>query len=218
MQNLQIIVLYDKYGPRFWLADTPTRATRAKESLFHLLDERKYFKDAETDLLEAARKSDSNAITTILMGVEDWNFDNIVLPSDSDDPMDFDIYQVKAHTLSRYPRDAGATYATLGLVGEVAEVIEKHVQIMSEALDACKFAGKAGAIANQVKKIDRDDNGILTEKRRAAILKELGDCLWYIAEVATKLDCPLSQVATNNLNNLFGRKNRGTLHGNGDNR
>ena len=51
-----------------------------------------------------------------------------------------------------------------------------------------------------------------------AALKELGDVLWYVAEVSAYLDTPMSELAKMNLEKLASRKARGTLVGAGDER
>jgi len=42
--------------------------------------------------------------------------------------------------------------------------------------------------------------------------------LWYLAQICTELDLTLEEVAQANLEKLFSRLERGTLHGEGDNR
>ena len=64
----------------------------------------------------------------------------------------------------------------------------------------------------------RDDRGVLTPERRTAMTKELGDVLWYCANLAHELGTTLEDVAQGNLDKLFSRKERGTLQGSGDNR
>lgn len=39
--------------------------------------------------------------------------------------------------------------------------------------------GEIGEVCNQDKKIDRDDDGLMTEARARAMSKELGDVFWY---------------------------------------
>jgi len=46
---------------------------------------------------------------------------------------------------------------------------------------ALGLTGEAGEIANKVKKIIRDDAGVLTDNKRSDIVAELGDVLWYLA-------------------------------------
>ena len=50
------------------------------------------------------------------------------------------------------------------------------------------------------------------------LAKELGDVLWYVAQIATELDTDLETVARENLMKLEDRQNRGVLGGSGDNR
>lgn len=80
------------------------------------------------------------------------------------------------------------------------------------------LAGEAGEIANKVKKILRDNAGVMKEDVRQNLISELGDVLWYIAALATDLKADLSEVANQNIDKLNSRKNRGTIGGSGDNR
>lgn len=95
---------------------------------------------------------------------------------------------------------------------------------------------EAGEIQNKVKKMFRDDGVIefvdtpfregdtlvrfktLTPERRAAIIKEMGGNLWYLAALAKEIGTTLSEVAGNNLDELCGRTERDTLNGDGDDR
>jgi len=106
----------------------------------------------------------------------------------------FNVYQRAAYGVRSYPSDVGIGYSALGLTGE------------------------GGEVANQVKKVYRDDDGIVTPERKAAILKELGDVLWYVADLATSLGADLSAVAFANLDKLYSRKDRGAVKGDGDSR
>ena len=83
---------------------------------------------------------------------------------------------------------------------------------------ALGLAGEAGELANKVKKVLRDHGGHLSEEAREAILAELGDVLWYVAQVATDLGESLEAVAQANLAKLRSRKERGRLGGDGDDR
>jgi NTP pyrophosphatase (non-canonical NTP hydrolase) len=79
------------------------------------------------------------------------------------------------------------------------------------------LSGEAGEIANKVKKVLRDDHGIINGKR-ADLLDELGDVMWYVSQVATELGSSLDDVLEANIAKLQGRKERGTLKGSGDDR
>jgi NTP pyrophosphatase (non-canonical NTP hydrolase) len=108
---------------------------------------------------------------------------------------DFDRYKALADSTAIYPhRGNNLTYPTLGLVGESGEIAEK------------------------VKKIIRDNRGLLTDDARVQIAKELGDVLWYLSQIAHEIGVPLSMVAELNVLKLRHRLLRNRVHGNGDNR
>lgn len=80
------------------------------------------------------------------------------------------------------------------------------------------LAGEAGETADKVKKILRDKGGYASEEDRIELIKELGDVLWYVANVARYLDVDLSDIAKSNIEKLESRRKRNKLHGEGDNR
>lgn len=99
--------------------------------------------------------------------------------------MNFDEYQSAAGTTALYPRRLdNLEYPTLGLAGE------------------------AGEVANIVKKIQRDNEGILTDEVRDKLRDELGDVLWYISACADELGLTLDEVAAFNVNKLAKRHGR----------
>jgi len=109
--------------------------------------------------------------------------------------MNFDDYQKLSGETAIYPgRGNNLSYPTLGLAGETGEVAEK------------------------VKKLIRDKEGILDDESRAALGKELGDVLWYLAQLCTELDLSMSDVAKANIEKLSSRKKRGQISGDGDDR
>ncbi|MFZ3019962.1 MAG: nucleoside triphosphate pyrophosphohydrolase family protein [Minisyncoccia bacterium] len=105
----------------------------------------------------------------------------------------FDEYQKESRKTAVYP-DIGKNfiYPTLGLVGEAGEVAEK------------------------VKKILRDDSGKISQEKLDLLKKELGDVLWYIANLATELDLSMENVAMHNIEKLKSRLERNKIHGSGD--
>jgi NTP pyrophosphatase (non-canonical NTP hydrolase) len=80
------------------------------------------------------------------------------------------------------------------------------------------LCGEAGEVAEKVKKMVRDDGGELTAERRAALAGELGDVLWYAAQLATEAGLDLDEVAAANLAKLRSRQERAVLQGSGDER
>ena len=80
------------------------------------------------------------------------------------------------------------------------------------------LVGEAGETADKVKKIIRDKKGVASDEDKEAIKKELGDVLWYIANVSRYLGFDLSDVAKTNIDKLESRYHRNKLHGAGDER
>ena len=111
--------------------------------------------------------------------------------------MNFLDYQHETAKTAIYP--CGTTvealsYTTLGLVGEASE------------------------IANKVKKILRDEGGVVTMNKKSELADELGDVLWYVSQLAKELGFNLEAVAKRNVAKLSDRAARGSLRGSGDNR
>ena len=109
--------------------------------------------------------------------------------------MDFQAYQQQSRATARYP-GAGANpiYPTLGLCGE------------------------AGEVADKVKKVIRDQGGQFSEAVIEGLKLELGDVLWYVAQLATELGLEMDQIAQANLDKLASRAARNVIAGSGDQR
>ena len=107
--------------------------------------------------------------------------------------MNFTEYQQKSRATAAYPVIGHPViYPALGLTNE------------------------AGEVAGKIKKIFRDRDGVMGETEKEALKAELGDVLWYIAQVATELDLSLDQIAEANLAKLLDRQARGKIKGDGD--
>ena len=78
------------------------------------------------------------------------------------------------------------------------------------------LANEAGEVAGKIKKIFRDKGGVIGEAERESLKGELGDVLWYLAQICTELNLTLEEVATANLEKLRSRQQRGTIRGDGD--
>lgn len=114
-----------------------------------------------------------------------------------DGAMTFGEYAKRAAKFAVYPHAGqqhtmSRVYATLGLTGEAGEVAEK------------------------VKKFIRDN--VPEPHYKVDVLLELGDALWYLTRVANEHGWTLEEVAAANIKKLEDRKQRGTLHGEGDGR
>jgi uncharacterized protein YdbL (DUF1318 family) len=80
------------------------------------------------------------------------------------------------------------------------------------------LAGEAGEICNDLKKIIRDSNMIMTSDKRERLINELGDAEYYGAAVASELGMSLEDVAQINVQKLADRKARGVIVGSGNKR
>ena len=106
--------------------------------------------------------------------------------------MNFKEYQKKAHQTALYPKHYAFPYLATGLASEAGEV--------------------AGLIS---KGIRGDNYGTLPN---AELVKELGDVLWFVAQMATELEVDLEYVAKTNIKKLASRAKRDKIRGSGDNR
>lgn len=86
------------------------------------------------------------------------------------------------------------------------------------AYPALGLCGEAGEVAEKVKRIIRDGRTEIYADEAKEISKELGDVLWYIANLAQEIGLDLDSIACENIAKLQSRKERGVLHGSGDNR
>jgi NTP pyrophosphatase (non-canonical NTP hydrolase) len=81
-----------------------------------------------------------------------------------------------------------------------------------------KLTGEAGEFSEKLGKLYRDHGGELTDEQTDLMARELGDVLWYVANLARLLGFSLADIASMNLRKLADRKARGTLRGDGDTR
>jgi NTP pyrophosphatase (non-canonical NTP hydrolase) len=141
--------------------------------------------------------------------------------------MQFNEYQDTVSHTAVYPNVGdNYTYPMLGLAGEAGETAGAlaemattvaHGAVQLLALTA-GLAKEGGDVAEAIKKLERDMGGVVNEEKREQVKKELGDVLWYIASLAREFNLKLDDVAQANVEKLFGRRDRGTLHGSGDDR
>ena len=108
--------------------------------------------------------------------------------------MEFDEYCKAAAKTDTYPNNVKPWVYALGLTGE------------------------SGEVADKIKKVYRDGDGVFNAEVREAIAKEIGDVLWYVTRLAATLGYSLEQVARMNIAKLESRAKRGAIHGSGDER
>ena len=77
---------------------------------------------------------------------------------------------------------------------------------------------RASRIAEIVKKVIRDKDGVSDNDTVKAILEELSNISDCLKNVLEAYDVDIHVVAQQNIDKLFSRKERGTLQGSGDNR
>ena len=109
--------------------------------------------------------------------------------------MTAEFYEMKASQTAIFPKNQALEYLALGLTSEAGEVAGKVKKLIRDGAD-------------------REDY----ELKKIAIASEIGDVLWYCAMLATEVGVPLNEIMKDNLKKLHSRKERGTLHGSGDNR
>ena len=73
-------------------------------------------------------------------------------------------------------------------------------------------------MADKIKKVMRDRGGIVDAQARDDLRLELGDVLWYLAQLATELELDLADIAEANLSKLASRAARNVIGGSGDRR
>lgn len=117
--------------------------------------------------------------------------------------MKLNEYQVKAKVFATYQIPQ---YAFTNLFAEAGEVASKIAKIeRGDKVDMVFYADVIDAIR-------------CIDELKEPILKELGDVLWQLSACCNELGVTLEEVAQMNLDKLGGRKERGTIKGDGDER
>jgi NTP pyrophosphatase (non-canonical NTP hydrolase) len=128
--------------------------------------------------------------------------------------VNFKEYQKKSHATAIYPK---VHY----------EVDEHEINAGASQIDienayfvypAMGLSGEVGELLNKLKKIIRDKMDANSQDFKDSIGKEIGDCLWYIAELATVFDLDLGEIAEQNIEKLAKRKEDDKIKGDGDDR
>jgi NTP pyrophosphatase (non-canonical NTP hydrolase) len=109
--------------------------------------------------------------------------------------MNANDYQHACRKFAIYPNERAVEYLALGIASE------------------------AGEVAGKIKKQIRDGKDWTGEQRhdhRVAVLAEMGDVCFYLAELCTHYGTTLSEVMQGNVDKLESRQRRGTISGSGD--
>lgn len=167
--------------------------------------------ECNRDRLEAKKSISTKTINSITTeDVQSFNVINEIQPVNS-----LDYYQNIATKSANYPGKGsalGLVYLALKLNGEAGEAAEQVGKAMrdDELVTVNRFEG--------IPSVNVINNRELSHERRAAIIRELGDNLWYLGAICNELGTTLSEVAATNLKKLADRTARNTLQGDGDNR
>lgn len=117
----------------------------------------------------------------------------------------FNQYQDFTATTDKAGTDLNCMLGLMGELGEIAEKVKKLTRKSNPdypcGTDTLNFSG--------------DD---FTEDDRRELAKEVGDVLWYASRLSDRLGYRLGDILKLNVNKLASRKDRGLLHGKGDNR
>lgn len=104
-------------------------------------------------------------------------------------------------------------YQTLATRTATFDGKQREHQLMYVALG---IAGEAGEIAEKIKKIVRNDEGVVSEEKKESIKQEIGDVLWYLSQMARILDLRFSEAAKANLEKTADRAARNVIKSEGD--
>lgn len=111
-----------------------------------------------------------------------------------------DEYQTRAMS-TRLGSCDNVTYMAFGLVAEVGELADK----------IAKWKRKKEAYVTDDLLVFYTCQTSEVDEKRAELMKELGDVLWFVAGIADHFGYSLSEVAEMNLEKLAGRKSKGTI-------
>lgn len=133
-------------------------------------------------------------------------------------------HEVEVYVDSKIPMSAELFSASteIGWTGPMPRTVWGFAHLQA------KLSGECGEFAEHFGKALRDDPGTLqdfhngfvkfTPERRKAMLKELGDILWYVTVLARELGSSLLEVMALNVIKLRDRRARGVSKGSGDDR
>lgn len=116
----------------------------------------------------------------------------------------------KINTLKQYSDAAGSTklpscdnftYLMLGMVAEVGEVADK----------VAKWRRKGMAFVKDDHLTFNPSDEYEARMYKDELAKEVGDVLWFVAQLSEYLDVPFAELALRNAAKLAARKSSGTI-------
>ena len=128
--------------------------------------------------------------------------------------MDFNTYQAFTRTTALFRVSTRSMAQEMSPERDPAQL----AGLLNLLYTTTGLTGEAGEIANKVKKLIRDQQGEVSEELADDLLSELGDVLYYIAQMADLLGHSLDDVAQHNVDKLSERMSKGTISGSGDRR
>lgn len=143
----------------------------------------------ESDFTEKREKNRKLYFDSSDMTFEEYQ--NMVI----DIPMTFNMYQQGTRWTASYPENMPTdVYLSMGVAGETGELVEV------------------------VKKLHRNNNGVMTPEIKEKLIKEAGDVLYYLSALMLSHDIDMEDVAKTNQLKLVDRWKRKVVCSEGDNR
>ena len=130
--------------------------------------------------------------------------------------MNLNEYQAETRNTAIYKSSIREYVEGLGIPDAVKE--EQLIALLESVYTVLGLAGEAGELAGKMKKVIRDDKGLISKDKLDGMKDENGDCLWYVSENAANFGENLEKTAINNVNKLVKRQQNNTLGGSGDKR
>lgn len=125
--------------------------------------------------------------------------------------MTLDEYQKFTQSLAVYNEEVFASVAYMDSNGNIVE----HEEPLSYIYPVLALAEEAGEVAGKVAKYIRKHGTDLVSLRKDVQL-ELGDVMYQLSETARQFGLTLDEIMQANVDKLQGRKERGTIVGEGD--
>jgi NTP pyrophosphatase (non-canonical NTP hydrolase) len=102
----------------------------------------------------------------------------------------------------------------------MADIQQFEEFVMSQAWVTDKYwypalglAGETGELVDEVKKLIRDDGGVLNDRRRQKFILEAGDVLHYFIRLYKDFDVTIDEIIQGNVDKLTERRAKGAKVG-----